>query len=163
SALLSGRSTAIQSDLWVFRHVWDTLEQQEVLNALVHEALREAKPDPQDHPRAAGALPNAEELARDLEDLERRLGDVQTTPPQQARIPGATRYRIGEDQATITRIGRRIPEGTLPAGPWAPLATMIELHPQPAALPAMPPTKINIQLVRGESLEEPSAIVISAS
>jgi MoxR-like ATPase len=86
SALLSGRTRAILSDLWVFRHVWDTLEQQEVLNALVQEALRNAAPDAQDHPRAGGNLPDAEELARDLSDIEQKLKDPQTPPPQRAMM-----------------------------------------------------------------------------
>jgi MoxR-like ATPase len=86
SALLSGRTRAILSDLWVFRHVWDTLEQQEVLNALVQEALRHTSPDAQDHPRASGNLPDAEELARDLADIEQKLKDPQTPPPQRAMM-----------------------------------------------------------------------------
>jgi MoxR-like ATPase len=86
SALLSGRTRALVSDLWVFRHVWDTLEQQEVLNALVQETLKQSPPDPQDHPRAAGSVPNAEDLARDLDDLHKRLGDAAIPPAERATL-----------------------------------------------------------------------------
>jgi len=84
SALLSGRTNAILSDLWVFRHVWDTLEQREVLNALVQESLREPVPHAQDHPRAIGNQPDAEELARDLADIDAKLKDPQTPVPQRS-------------------------------------------------------------------------------
>jgi MoxR-like ATPase len=86
SALLCGRTCAVLSDLWVFRHVWDTLEQQEVLNALVQEALRQATPDAQDHPRASGNLPDAEELARDLAEIDQKMKDPQTPIPQRAML-----------------------------------------------------------------------------
>ena len=75
SALLCGRTSARVSDLWVFRHVWDTVEQQEVLAALVAEALKATTPDSADHPRSRAAeAPDPESLARDLEDVESRLG-----------------------------------------------------------------------------------------
>jgi MoxR-like ATPase len=80
SALLCGRSRAVVSDLWVFRHVWDTLEQREVLASLVQEALKAVAPDPRDHPRAAGNEPDPEALARDIEALRQRLTDAAASP-----------------------------------------------------------------------------------
>ena len=75
SSLLCGRDKAAVSDLWIFRHIWDTVEQQEVLAAIVGEALKAASPDPADHPRSRGDAPDPEALARDLEDLDKRLSD----------------------------------------------------------------------------------------
>lgn len=74
SALLCGRLTAATTDLWVFRHIWDTLEQEEVIAAVVDEALAGA--DPKDaHPRARrGGAPDPEALLRDLDDVAARLG-----------------------------------------------------------------------------------------
>jgi MoxR-like ATPase len=69
SALLAGRAQARVSDLWVLRHAWDTLEQCELLNGLVEEALREAPEDGADHPRARPQTPDAEALAAELEAL----------------------------------------------------------------------------------------------
>ncbi len=83
SAVLSGRSAAIVSDLWVFRHVWDTLEQQEVLHALVADALKQSPPAENDHPRAAGNRPDAEELARALDDLQ---GRIKSDPAEAAAL-----------------------------------------------------------------------------
>src|ERR1051325_5366582 len=39
SALLSGRSEARLSDLWIVRHIWDTEEQQDVLASLVEQTI----------------------------------------------------------------------------------------------------------------------------
>ncbi len=75
SAILSGRAVARLSDLWIFRYVWDTLEQQEVLASLVQDALKSAVADAVDHPRSRAAeAPDPESLARDLEDIAARLG-----------------------------------------------------------------------------------------
>jgi MoxR-like ATPase len=66
-ALLSGRTQAIVSDLWVLRHIWDTEDQQEILASLTTQALSRAEPDPADHPRARDSgRPDAEVLAREL-------------------------------------------------------------------------------------------------
>lgn len=86
SAMLCGRETARSSDLWVFRHIWDTVEQQEVLRALVDETLRQAPAETGDHPRAAGNLPDAEELVRDLDALEKSLRDPNTPSADHPRL-----------------------------------------------------------------------------
>ena len=71
SALLSGRVAARLADLWVLKYIWDTEEQQEVLGALVQNAVDRSPPDPADQRRARAADgPNPESLARDLEYLE---------------------------------------------------------------------------------------------
>ena len=70
SALLSGRSAARLSDLWVVRHIWDTEEQQEILASLVDNAIKKEEPALGDHHRARPADgPDAEALARDVEAL----------------------------------------------------------------------------------------------
>lgn len=70
SALLSGRRTALLSDLWVFRYIWDTLEQQETLASVVQEALAKVEPSAADHPRARGEeAPDPESLAQELDAL----------------------------------------------------------------------------------------------
>jgi len=70
SALLCGRTEARESDLWVFRYIWDSEDQQEVLRALVREAVSKDEDSAERHPLADGAsVPDAEALARDLEWL----------------------------------------------------------------------------------------------
>ena len=76
SALICDRMQAQVSDLWVLRHIWDTEEQVEVLQALVTDALRRGDADsqPNSHPRSRGGSgPDPESLARDLERLSERL------------------------------------------------------------------------------------------
>lgn len=76
SAILSGRRTAQVSDVWVLRYIWDTVEQQEVLAAVVQEVLAATSPAAGDHPRARGEeAPDAESLARDLDVLAEGVSD----------------------------------------------------------------------------------------
>lgn len=74
SALLCGRMEVRHSDLWVLRYIWDTEEQQEVLQALVQKVLEKADPDSQDHARARTTDgPDPESLARDLDHIDQAL------------------------------------------------------------------------------------------
>jgi MoxR-like ATPase len=92
SALLSGRRGALVSDLWVCRYVWDTVEQQEVLAAVVREAVSRVPADDRDHPRSRGAeAPDPESLARDLDDLSERLAETDMSPGGRASL----RDRLG--------------------------------------------------------------------
>ena len=85
SALLSGRTRALRSDLWVLRHVWDTIEQREVLASVVGDAVKAAPPDPADHPRSrADEAPDPEALARDLEQVEQDLTAADATEADRA-------------------------------------------------------------------------------
>lgn len=83
SALISGRTEARVSDLWVLRHIWDTEEQREWLASIVDEAVRREEPSAGDHPRArAGGAPDAEVLAKNLAAIEE---GVSTQPPEVLR------------------------------------------------------------------------------
>jgi MoxR-like ATPase len=83
SALLCGRFVVSPTDLWILRYIWDTEEQQEVIATIVQEAVNRHLDDGVvRHPRAQGnEVPNAEELARDLERLDARIngGDLSPT------------------------------------------------------------------------------------
>ncbi len=74
SALLSGRSKANISDLWVLRYIWDTVEQQEVLKALVQDLIGSEQARVETGLRHVQAdshgLPDAESLARDVAWIE---------------------------------------------------------------------------------------------
>ncbi len=82
SALMCGRTIVHQSDLWVLRYIWDTMEQCEVLAKIVDDAIRldlmEADTAESNqittHPRSAGAdAPNPEHLSKDLDQIESQL------------------------------------------------------------------------------------------
>jgi len=75
SALLCGRFQADVTDLWVLRYIWDTDEQRELIAAIVQPVVEAADAETlsTSHPRARGnSVPDAEELSRDLERLERQ-------------------------------------------------------------------------------------------
>ena len=74
SAVMCDRTEAHLSDLWVMRYIWDTLEQQEILTAIVDRVLEdESKADSESVTRHNLSKtihrPDAESLARDLESL----------------------------------------------------------------------------------------------
>jgi MoxR-like ATPase len=105
SALLCGRTQAIPSDLWVFRHIWDELEQEEVILGIVEAAIESAEQhredddsstsqDDRSHPRARkGSAPDPEKIARDLEALEAAAQD-ESSRGDDMQLPSDQRERI---------------------------------------------------------------------
>lgn len=94
SALLCNRNTAMLSDLWVFRYIWDKLEQQEVLAAIVQEAIESNADNAHAHPRAMGVdRPDPEILAREIAAIERELDE--TTGESAAGDLNRMRDRLG--------------------------------------------------------------------
>lgn len=76
SALLCGRHQANLSDLWVLRHIWDTEEQQALLDSIVNQILATEDESALDRPHRLSRpaeRPNPEELAQDLSRLEAEL------------------------------------------------------------------------------------------
>jgi MoxR-like ATPase len=80
SAILCGRMKANHTDVWVLRYVWNSEEEQDVLAALVKQALEAAD----DGERAAGhpqsrvaEAPDPERLASDLTQLGSELAAVE--------------------------------------------------------------------------------------
>jgi MoxR-like ATPase len=75
SAVLCGRLNAVASDLWVLRYIWDSEEQQTVLESIVQDAITAAGESAcNDHPRSAGTdQADAEQLSRDLTRLSDRI------------------------------------------------------------------------------------------
>ena len=85
SALMCGRSAVHLSDLWVLRYIWDTMEQVEILNRIVDDAIAvgedEVHTKLQAHPRSTGSsAPDAEQLARDLNQIATDLADTGDAP-----------------------------------------------------------------------------------
>ncbi len=92
SAILCGREQARVSDLWVFRHIWDTVEQQEILAGLVEESLKQGESADGDHPRSLGReAPDPESLAHDLDCIAGRLSEDDLTSADRAVL----RDRLG--------------------------------------------------------------------
>jgi MoxR-like ATPase len=75
SAVLSGRSAAAPSDLWVLRYVWDRPEQIGPLKSLVRGVLEAHPTGAPAHPRAAAPEQvDGEELAAQIDAAEREMG-----------------------------------------------------------------------------------------
>lgn len=78
SAFLCGRMEVHISDCWVLRYVWDHVEQQSVVEAIVESTIDEYRGQEDEgqssldlllHPRANGTEVDAEQLARDVHAL----------------------------------------------------------------------------------------------
>jgi MoxR-like ATPase len=74
SAVLCDRTETRATDLWVVKHIWDTEEQQDILDEIVRDTLpQESNATVGDHPRSgAGDTPDPERLARDLARIAER-------------------------------------------------------------------------------------------
>lgn len=93
SALLCSRQEATVSDLWVFRYIWDTQEQREVLANIVKDQIKDAATEPDAHPRARQPeTPDPEELARDVGYIADKLQNAQLDAVERACL----RDRLGE-------------------------------------------------------------------
>ena len=89
SAILSRRMKVFVSDLWVLRYIWDTVEQQEILNTLVDKAIENCQGDENErHPLSTQhKRPDPEKLAADLDQIIDRLSasEVADVEESQAR------------------------------------------------------------------------------
>jgi len=87
SALLCGRQAANVSDLWVLRYVWDREEQIDALAALINGVLEQHAREPDRHPLAAvPAQPDGEDLARQLDEVDKQLQDKTLSLAALARV-----------------------------------------------------------------------------
>ncbi len=66
---------------------------------------------------------------------------------------------MGED-GCLTPIGKRVPTGHLPAGPWVTLASWLVPEPQVALMPGEVPRRIDLEL-RRSAVSRPAKMVVS--
>jgi MoxR-like ATPase len=92
SALLSGRTTAIRSDLWVLRYTWDTEEQQEIIAGIVNAMVSTAK-DEQQHPRAMHQQqPDADAIHAEVIAMTSRWDDTALSNAERVQLKDRLRY-----------------------------------------------------------------------
>ena len=92
SAYLSGRTSAVISDLWVLKHTWDTEEQIDILAGMVNTVI-ENDPEEKQHPQAkAQQQPDAEQLLQELADLTSKWTDESTSMEERNVIKDKLRY-----------------------------------------------------------------------
>lgn len=92
SALMCNRNTAIISDLWVLKYIWDTEEQIEILAGIIDNIIDKEDSD-QAHPQALfNKVPNAEELIKEVTLLTDRWGSENLSFEEQNVIKDKLRY-----------------------------------------------------------------------
>lgn len=97
SALLCSREAAIPSDMWVLRYIWDTEEQREVIAGIVNGIVEADHTTPErQHPQAsAKALPNADDIFREVTALNEKWGQADLPISERAVIKDRLRYLSG--------------------------------------------------------------------
>lgn len=96
SALLCKRKTAVLSDLWVLRYIWDTDEQVEIISAIINAAIDTAEPEVSHHPQAlVDTAPNADEIYTEVMILEKEWDSHDVTLSQRTSIKDRLRYLNG--------------------------------------------------------------------
>jgi MoxR-like ATPase len=92
SALISGRTVAELSDLWVLRYIWDTEEQIEILSGIVDKILEKDSGN-KPHPQATqSSTPNAEEMAKELASLNEKWSNDELSFEEQNIIKDKLRF-----------------------------------------------------------------------
>jgi MoxR-like ATPase len=87
SALLCKRKTAILSDLWILRYIWDTEEQIEIIAGIVGASVQKAAAHPLEHPRANNSgVPDPEAIFHDVQQLHEQWDDPETPAAVRSQI-----------------------------------------------------------------------------
>ena len=91
SAVLCGRLKVDPSDMWVLRYIWDSVEQQTILNSLIAKAIESNQgEDNQELTKHTQSKlfqsHDPEVLARDIESIKTRLADPDLSDVDRAQL-----------------------------------------------------------------------------
>jgi MoxR-vWA-beta-propeller ternary system domain bpX2 len=75
-------------------------------------------------------------------------------------LPGGLLFEVSGD-GQLCRVGTRVPRGHVPAGPWKPLSSWLEVRLPTAALPATLPERIPLHLVVDHVFRAPNVLLTS--
>lgn len=92
SALLSERTIANNSDLWVLKYIWDTEEQIEIISGLVENIIESEVYEKPHHRSSSNSLPNAEELMKQLESIKTKWLDDSLQFHEQSELKDKLRF-----------------------------------------------------------------------
>lgn len=81
----------------------------------------------------------------------------ETLTRELSKLPASQRYFVSTD-GRLTRVGACVPKGTLPVGPWTPLAEWLVPQPQTAALAGTLTRRVALRLVRATQAREPNLL-----
>lgn len=92
SALICGRDTAILSDLWVLKYIWDTEEQIEILEGIINNIIEKDIAE-KAHPQALfNKAPNPEELIKEVQFLSGKWNNESLSFEEQNVVKDKLRY-----------------------------------------------------------------------
>jgi MoxR-like ATPase len=96
SALLCHRRTALVSDLWVMRYIWDTNEQRELIEGIVNAVVENDQSEAAHHPRAKQhERPDPEALYAEVVQLAEQWNNPDTSFSERAVIKDRLRFLNG--------------------------------------------------------------------
>lgn len=92
SALICGRTTAIKTDLWVLKYIWDTEEQIEILEGIINNII-DKEVEEKSHPQALlNKAPNPEEVLKEVKYLADKWQNQTLTFEEQNVVKDKLRY-----------------------------------------------------------------------
>lgn len=92
SAYISGRDSAIISDLWVLKYTWDTEEQIDILSGMVNTIIENDKAEHK-HPQAESLQsPDAEKILQEVETLAIKWSSEASSAEERNIIKDKLRY-----------------------------------------------------------------------
>jgi MoxR-like ATPase len=96
SAILCKRTTAILSDLWVLRYIWDTEEQREVIASIVNALVDADETEQGQHPRASQKnLPDPEAIFAEVQNMTTQWNGTDLSMAERTVIKDRLRYLNG--------------------------------------------------------------------
>jgi MoxR-like ATPase len=92
SALLCGRTEAINTDMWVLKYIWDTEEQIEILEGIINNII-DKEVGENSHPQALlNKAPNPEEVIREVQYLTNKWLNETLSFEEQNVVKDKLRY-----------------------------------------------------------------------
>ena len=92
SALICGRTTAIKTDLWVLKYIWDSEEQIEILEGIINNII-DKEVEEKSHPQALlNKAPNPEDVLKEVKYLADKWENQTLTFEEQNVVKDKLRY-----------------------------------------------------------------------
>ncbi len=99
SAVICDRQTALLSDLWVLRYIWDNEEQIEIIAGIVNAQIEREEASEGLHPRALNSnAPVADEIYKEVMSLREQWSAGDTNSADRSLIKDRLRYLSGRSE-----------------------------------------------------------------
>ena len=98
SAIICKREYAVSSDLWVLRYIWDNLDQVEILEGMISDAIGTDEEEFH-HPQSdKNILPNPDEIFSEVEALTQKWAAIDLSASEKVLIKDKLRYLNGRSE-----------------------------------------------------------------